>query len=142
MGHTPDDSCLEGRQPGDPPENSFPRSGDIPFGLEKSFLEPWETGDASENSLVQRGSAGLPFSVALRRMNRARSTPQTPIAPLSPFTFANIEDHLVCGSPDPMSSRHRLTTCCGLGGPRSGRNEHSGRVGGGRREQAERLGRG
>jgi len=87
MGHTPDDSCLEGRQPGDPPENSFPRSGDIPFGLEKSFLEPWETGDASENSLAQRGSAGLPFSVALRRMNRARSTPLTPSAPLSPVTF-------------------------------------------------------
>jgi hypothetical protein len=62
---------------------------------------------------------------------RARSTPLSPNAQLSPFILRYTEDHPVCGSADRLSSRHRLTTCCGLGGPRSGRNEHAERSGAG-----------
>jgi hypothetical protein len=36
------------------------------------------------------------------------------------------EDHPAFGIADPMSPCHRLTTRCGLGGPRSDRNEHAG----------------
>jgi hypothetical protein len=87
---------------------------------------------------------------------RARSTPPTPLTPLSPFILHHPKDYLPYSIANPGSPRHLLTTRCGLGGPRSGRSFHAGllgdfaaeaerahrEVGGGWREQAERLERG